>query len=48
MNYNADAWRLIEEKVNAVIDAKVAAAVAAHEAKAASATFASSHVPAES
>ena len=48
MDYNKDSWRLIEAKVNEVIDAKVAATVAAHEAKAASETFANSHVPAAS
>lgn len=58
MNYNQDAWRMVEEKVKAEIAAAVTtavasggavksaidAAVAAHETKAAGATFTNSHV----
>lgn len=40
MNFNQDAWRLIEEKVKE----EIAAAIKAHEAKAAGGTFANSHV----
>lgn len=40
MNYNQDAWRMVEEKVKA----EIAAAVKAHETKASGATFANSHV----
>ena len=44
MNYNQDAWRMVEEKVKA----EIAAGVAAHEAKAEGDTFANSHVVAAS
>lgn len=40
-NYNADAWRLVAEKVKE----EIAAAITAHETKAAGDDFASSHVP---
>lgn len=42
-NYNADAVRLVKGYVDKAIEDAVAKAIAAHEAKAASATFLNSH-----
>lgn len=42
-NYNQDVWRLIKEKVEDIVKESVDKAIAEHEAKAASDTFANSH-----